>query len=533
MNLKINFEEDKNTDILFYQKTPFRVYENGATLDNWFERKVTITRDFSDIGELINLEDFAYSTSMEDIVKFNQELDSVNEDYGGMLRSYDSKYVFGVSKKYAWKPGIYDAIRHIINYLNESNKRAAKIETLFKRIEYNRYAYDRFKTRMNNLSIQRDKAKAASGSLVDNMEDLMDIQTNVINKINESTLQANSMSDKFNIYNYVTNVPEDSEPSFTNMKLWTIVVAEPNEMTIINNDGGELSKIQTPKLLLAFNRKLYKVLSGQYDFKPQFKAHAIQGIHPYINDPFLWDRASEDRARINHFPWGTLCLSSFQDDITRPLARNDYKSFLMGVMNWNSIYNIADTNPYNNPEKIYWYMGFPEKDINKARRLKSFVGWNNKRCWSFNLNNYIDAELNETQQSINRSMDIANSAVYSKYVVKDCNKKQCPFREECIHFIRAKNFKDSSVDWLEIIESFSGYVNDGIVYNQNTITAAFQRTISKLMQISVIDRWNYLEQNLNASEYWVVDNTIEDKMKRKLTNWHRAINNERRPNYDG
>ena len=530
MNLKINFEENVNNDRLHLQKTPFRVYENGATLAKWSRSETIITRDFSDISEIIDLNEFAHETAMGDIVAFNQYLDEINNSYSRILNLEGSNYVFGVSKKYAWKPGIYDAIRLIINNLTDMNKRAAKLETIFNRRKYGEYGVENFEYRMKNLSRLRDNAKNASGNLIDSIDELMETQSNVINQITESTAQANAMSDKFKIYNYITNVSEHSQPSFTSMKLWTIVIVEPNEMTIVNNDGGELFKLPTPKLILTFNRRLYKVLSGQRDYNPTFKAHALQGRHPYINSPYLW---SEDGiGNSSEYPWGVLCLSAFQDDIVRSLGKNDYKSFLMGIMNWNSIYNNSETNPYVNPREIYQLVGFPEKEsLDEARKKRSYITWDENICWENNISWYQSAELDSIQRSINARLNIPNYSLYSKYVIQDCNKKQCIFREECSRYIRANNVMTSSIDWKEIVESFIGFI-----YEDNTsyrsLNVPYQRALSKLIGMSVLDRFEYLESNLLEMEYWS-DINPEDQMRRKLTQWQQAVNEERRPNYDG
>ncbi len=89
----------------------------------------------------------------------------------------------------------------------------------------------------------------------------------------------------------------------------------------------------------------------------------------------------------------------------------------------------------------------------------------------------------------------------------------------------------SSIDWKEIVESFIGFI-----YEDNTsyrsLNVPYQRALSKLIGMSILDRFEYLEGNLLQMDYWS-DINPEDQMRRKLTQWQQAVNEERRPNYDG
>ena len=120
MILSINFEENINRDIGYYQTNPFEILLNGALLkqinygiENTHDKGLS---NLSDISDLIDLNEFAYETSMADIVNFTQCVDNMNDIYSSALRCMNNNYIFGTNKKYAWKPGIYDAIKDIIYY---------------------------------------------------------------------------------------------------------------------------------------------------------------------------------------------------------------------------------------------------------------------------------------------------------------------------------------------------------------------------------------------------------------------------------
>ena len=85
MNLSINFEENINRDIGYYQTNPFEILLNGATLrqiqhgnENVHDKAL---HNLSNISDIIDLNDFAHETSMADIVRFNQCLVSINSNY--------------------------------------------------------------------------------------------------------------------------------------------------------------------------------------------------------------------------------------------------------------------------------------------------------------------------------------------------------------------------------------------------------------------------------------------------------------------
>ena len=527
MNLSINFEENINRDIGYYQTNPFEMLLNGAILrqvvygnENAHDKAL---HNLLEIDDIIDLNDFAHETSMADIVRFNQCIANMNNMYESALRCMQNDYVFGVSKKYAWKPGIYDAIKDIIYYLNDFDKRTTNPYMLFRRISQYRYSIDNFGDSILNMINNRDKAKRATGNLIENIDELIDIQIQALENIHTATEEANQMSPNYNIYNYI-----DSESLYTNIGLWTIVIVPESEMGVIKNNGAEVFKMKTPKLVLVFRRQLYKVLAGNNDLRPSTWAHAINGRHPYINDAQVWDH-NNTNSRIGINPWGRLCLSAYQDSVERPLGRNDYKSFLMGIMSWNSIYNIEDTNPFVSPAKMFYTYGFPEtKDINKAKGIKSFAGFNPDRCWKEQVWLHSVAERNVQQQSINSSLTDPNASVYGKYVIKECDSKECIFREECYKYISVKTLTLETV-MPEMIEAYVGFIyEDYFPQEEGDLTFQYQKSFNKILQMtSVDDVFSYLEYNLEQAHYWPVeDMTEEEQMKQQISNWHNAVNDE-------
>ena len=530
MNLSINFEENINRDIGYYQTNPFEILLNGALLkqinygiENTHDKGLS---NLSDISDLIDLNEFAYDTSMADIVNFTQCVDNMNDIYSSALRCMNNNYIFGTNKKYAWKPGIYDAIKDIIYYINQFDKRTTNPYMLFRRIRQNEYAINNFGDLILRMMNSRDKAKRANGNLVENIDELIDIQIKVLENIHLSTEEANQMSPNYNIYNYIDNVTNDL--SFTKIGLWTIVTTPQTERKVIKMNGNEVFKLPIPKLVCVFRRDLYKVLAGGNHWRPFTLAHALDGRHPYINDTILWNHDNTN-ANIGNYPWGSLCLSAYQDNIERSLAKNDYKSFLMGLMSWNSIYNIEDTNPFVSPAKMFNYYGFPKvKDINEAKGIKSFAGFNPERCWKDQIWLHAAAERNVDQQSINSSITGSNQFVYGKYVSNECDKRECIFREECnkYNFFKTLMFETSMP---EMLEAYVGYIyEDYFPQDEKDLTYKYQKAFTKLLQMTNInDVLNYLEYNLENAGYWPVENmTEEEQMKHQISNWHNAVNDE-------
>jgi hypothetical protein len=524
MNLEINFEENINRDVEYYQTNPFEMLLNGAILKMINMAGSTCNRELSNltnISEMIDLENFAYETSMADIVRFTQALESINSDYSSSLRAMKNDYIFGVNKKYAFKPGIYDAIKDLIYYFNEFDKRTNNPYNIFRKLRNNKYAIDNLSDRIYNLMNYRNKAKQAGGNLVENIDELMCIQTNVLEKINESTQEANEMSPNYNIYNYIDSATNIL--SFTSIGLWTIVVGNETEMTVIKGNGNTIFHLPIPKTVLVFRRHLWKTLAGNKDYRPFTTAHALKGMHPYINDTVTWDH---DLTSTNSstYPWGVLCLSGFTDDITRSLGNNDYKSFLMGIMNWNSIYNIEDTNPYKAPNKIFYYHGFPQvKDKNEARGIKSYTSFDTEACFKSQVYYQSISERDVAQQTINNHTIDNNPAAYGKYVLNECDNRKCIFRDDCYRYLHVKTMLYES-DMPEMIESFVGYIWGEYHSEVDDFSLKYQKCFSRILRMHYEDIFVYLERNLEDAFYWPPRDLTSEEMKQQVQNWHQAVN---------
>ena len=469
MNLELNLEEKvlKNPNIAQFTKDTVFIegdvvvihYLGGSHHHDGSTSKRLMSA--SKLYDFVDAEDFAYETGMRDIVELKEYVELVNNQYKHLFTE-EEPFTIGVTKNYSYSRGTYDTIKTIINKINRHQQRPAGMNSIFKRIADNQWAYNNFRDKMNRLEAMRFKAKEASGNIVDNISDLIQSQTQRFDTIIESTEMANQMTDNFEIINCI-DMDIDSRlesNAHTSISLYTIVKCKAKEMTIVNSANDEICKMMVPEANLYFKRPLFKALTSDRNFISDFSGSALGGYHPYINSyPFY----SYTNDILGHNAWGSLCLSSYQDDVLYSLSKNDYMSFVMGLMNWNNIYNKDHTNPYSSITKVMSSTHFPIIDEVKASRVKTSIGFDKTSCFSLKHNTHRTTEIDPDQRERNDNISM-NLYPYAPYIISECDEKKCPLRNECYGYQNIAQLEDSI--YPEVLEDIVGnlYGNGGDTY---------------------------------------------------------------------
>ena len=505
MNLALDFKSNPlvNDNIKDCSNSPVEFTDTGArikyirpprydSLDSPLWRTLV---NINTLWDNVDAEQFANETGMRDIVAFKEQLETVNT---WLYDALEIKDKIGVTKSYAWKKGCYDTVKHAIMSAQMFHKRPAGMSSLFNRIQDNKWIYDQLQRQMSSLDTYRTKAKTAEIALDSSIDSIIESQKLAYDNIIESTEQANAMSDYYKVYNYIE--PADN---YTDIKLYTIVHCKAKDMTIINNNNEEICKMKVAECYLKFHRPLYKALNGGRKYPIHYLAAVMNAKHPYINaSPYR--RISH--TTIDRYAWHTLCLSSYTDDITGALYKNDYMSFVMGLMNWNNIYNKDATNPYETITQVMAYGTFADSDTEETTlRLKTALGIHQGDFFRARYSKHVITELHKTQRHWNESIT-NNVAPYAKYIIEEYDSKNCPTRSSCSGYQRLKSYYESDMQYIaeELVGNF--FVNNHST--PNDVSYEIQKMESKLMNKSEVSRDEYINRLFNdllyedESTYW-------------------------------
>ena len=386
--------------------------------------------------------------------------------------------------------------------------------SLFNRINDNRWVYNNFRDKMQMLDTKRAKAKNACGSLVDNIDELIQSQSERYDKMIKSTQQANQMSDYFDMLHFIPTDIEDHvvNNNYTYIKLYTIVKCFSKDMTIINNRNEEMCKMTVPDTYLMFVRPLWKALTTDNKSFDDFQGSCPGGYHPYLNSvPYY---SYDPPSRLNTIGWGSLCLSSYQDDVLMNISKHDYSSAIMGLMNWNNIYNKDHTNPYASISTVMSSGHFPLVEEDKAERIKVSTGFSMSNCFKQKYRSHQTTEYEVIQQDRNYETNGLNLYPYAHYILDECDEKKCPLRKVCFDYQNLKMFEDS--DYPQMLEDIMGnlYRSDDL----DTNAYNYQYHYKELLDCNYLDAYLYrlTEDRLDREglDYW--GNKPEDKSQTEI-----------------
>tara|TARA_Y100001938_G_scaffold68271_1_gene94753 strand:+ start:186 stop:1808 length:1623 start_codon:yes stop_codon:yes gene_type:complete len=532
MNLLLDFNSNPaiNKNIVECSKSPVEFTETGARIKfirppRYDSSDYPLWKDIQNIDTLwdtINSEEFANVTGMRDIVAFKETLETLNT---WLYDAFQIKDKIDVTKSYAWKKGCYDIVKHAIMSSQMFHKRPAGMSSLFNRIQDNRWLYDQLQRQIKNLDNYREKAKAAEISLDSNLDSIIESQRLAYDNIIESTNQANAMSDYYKVYNYIE--PADN---YIDIKLYTIVHCKAKDMTIINNRNEEICKMKVSECYLKFHRPLYKALNGGTKYPIHYLASVVDGKHPYIN-AIPYRRISH--PSIDKYAWNTLCLSSYTDDIESSLYKNDFMSFVMGIMNWNNIYNKDATNPYATITQVMAYGTFPDaKNEDEVRRLKTVLSINQNDLFSARYHKHVITELDSVQRDWNERIH-KNYSPYARFIIEEYDSKNCPTRESCIGYQNLKAYFESDAQYMieEILGNF--FINENS--SKYDVDFDFQELESLIMMLNDSVRhenlWDLVVNRRYSDEtdYWntapePTDNNPDiAAMQAKISQWEQQL----------
>ena len=527
MNLQLDLETRKNPNIAKYSKQAvIKNQKDGLSLINWFQRP----RNFSDsrwmpIQELcsidmflnsIDREELAKVTAMEYSRKFKDKVNILERYFGRSMRYHTGiDYRFETKRNFDWKNGIYDFLKAYANYVNGFDKKNSGIDYFFKRTHDGHRQLRSLYSRIQEVELLRKDCKKNIGKVIENVDEVIEQYEKNIKAIQDNTVAANQISPYYEVYNCINYQAMDTKPpyfGFLNLELFTIVHCQPNLMQITNNSNDSLGTIPTPEMYIVFNRPLSSVLLDKSQVgQIEVNANVIGYSHPYISANKYYDITNPDRNGSSYGvinkPWGgSVCLSSFADDIRRPLANNDYISFLMAISSWNNIYNNDVTNPHNGPGKIFQEHGIPsntsEDDIQK---YKTLFGYNERGCYDGLLYKHHLAEDNQTIAVVNADTDL-NYFEYSKYVINECDDKQCPLRNGCSKYLHSNFLIHEFEHFTEMLESLTGHILEWSVINADSAWSS-RRTYR-----AMVDYYNYLFNCWNKQPHRIT-NFFIDKME--------------------
>jgi len=288
----------------------------------------------------------------------------------------------------------------------------------------------------------------------------------------------------------------------TSINLYTLVICEAKEMTIVNNSNDEICRMMVPKTYLYFKRPLWRALTTDSNWIQEYTGSTPGGYHPYINSYPFHSYEADDYYNLTSYGWGALCLSSYQDDVLNSLNKNDYMSFIMGLMNWNNIYNKDHTNPYASITQVMSSTRFPLVSEEEADIVKTSIGFNKVRCFNQKRRFHTYTEIDPDQRY--RNSEITHNVYpYVPYILSECDEKQCPLREQCVGYQNIKLLEDSI--YPEILEDIVGNLYLQEHHSDNDVAFDYQFFYTRLINADDIEK--YLDGIItnkynNTYDYW-------------------------------
>ena len=526
MNLQLDLQPRKNPKIARHTKAGvMKNNKDGLSLINWFQRPRTLHDSiFMPIQELCSIdvfldsvdrEELAKVTAMEYSRKFNDKVAYLERYFGSHMRYVtEMDYRFETKKNFDWKNGIYDFLKAYANEVNGFSKKNSGIDYFFKRTSDGHRQLRNLHSRMIDVESLRKDCKKNIGKVIEDIDEVIEEYENNIKTIQDNTVLANQMSPYYEVYNCINYQAMDTEPpyeGFLNLELFTIVHCQPNLMQITNTSNDSLGTIPTPEMYIVFARPFSSVLLGKSHINHfHINANVIGYSHPYIASNLYYDITNPHRHGntygVMNKPWSaSVCLSSFADDIRRPLAKNDYISFLMAISSWNNIYNNDSTNPHNGPGKIFQEHGIPsnssEDDIQK---YKSLFGYNERGCYDGQMYKHHQAEDDQDIARYNSDIDL-NYYQYTEYVINECDDKQCPLRNNCSKYLHS-NFLIHEFEHLEeMVESIVGHV---LVFEEEVEDIPWVTAMKTYRRMA--DYYNYLFNCWNRQPHRITNFFIDE-----------------------
>ena len=555
MNLTLNLEPNINPLLEKYSQPPIEFVSNNKIILKNYEqwnrnssRNHTIqSYELCDIDTFIGSideDEFAKVTALEYTRKFQDKVDQFERYYGNHMRQVtEIDYKLETKRNYDWKNGIYDFLKaYTINSIGHNMKNSGVNRYFIRAIDGNRHVRN-IQSQFLTLENLRLDCKRNVGRVVENIDEIIEEYQSNLNQIQNSTEVANQMSPNYKVYNFVNYTDMEPEPpyhGFLNLRLYTIVVAEENMMSITDSEGDIIGSIPTPQSYLVFTRPFSKVLLGkcrQADIA--MNASTKKFNHTYISSSTHYDLATdvEEYNGISKHPWGSLCLSSHSDDIMGAIVNHDYSALLMKISNWNNLYNNSTTNPHNMPSKVLYQTGLNPEDDN-LDSIKYLLGFKTKHCFSDNLHKHRIVQDNQLIRSADS--EFGSSALeYGDYVVTECDIKQCPLRSECIGYNNQKLSKEIP-NFYEMVESILGFIldhqskKDEFRWSSRNVSYRLDKLWSSIITSDdKIDRYPTWFFNLMYSyDYHIYDevhsteDAEQDAMMRTLENWSQAINSQ-------
>lgn len=505
VGLTLEFENKVNPNLAKYSQPPIEFRgDNIIILKNRRESRYNDGRtdivseeplcDINTFLGSIDEEEFAKVTALEYTRKLQNKIDEFERYYGNyMRRATGIDYRLETKRNYDWKNGMYDFLKAYSAHSMGFNMRNSGVNRYFIRLGDGARRLRSIQNHFERLEILRMDCKKNVGKVIENVDEVIEQYKSNLNQIQNSTEVANQMSSNYQVYNAVNFTAMESSPpynGFLNLQLHTIIVAKENMISITNTEGNIISEMPTPKSYLIFSRKFGEVLLGKS--KPsniQMQAATSGFYHPYISSvPYYNLEESSDDGRyrgVYRYPWGSLCLSSHTDDITKAICKNDYSALLMKISNWNKLYNNNSTNPHNTPARILYHTGInPDSTREDIDTVKYLLNFSSSRCFDENIEKHRSVQDNP----LIRIADEVSEGSYLEYadiVVDECDVKECPLRKECTKYTNVK-LSQTIPDLYEMVESLQGWI---LEYHNSTGDFSWSDTrTSRKMD----DVWNQL-----------------------------------------
>jgi hypothetical protein len=442
---------------------------------------------------------------------------------------------FRITPTFRWQPRFYKKLHNVVlNKFDIPQKR--KISTYFNAISEKQWMINQFKESISSIDNDLYRLRASNTNFKKHDEEVEEIMTNYIQKIESQLESANNLIDNIETtIDYVTskkigmyeNIERDCIIFRTTIKnVHTTIYAGDEEIIVSMGDINVFTSVDLIQLLtesikgqtLGSNSATSHTSDTHgATFRPLF-----EGIKfPYINNPNNLS-SSASVPIFNHHgsqidSYGQVCFGNYVSDIKNATYSGDLLAYHMLISQWTKSFKIGTTGPLNSYQNMFFGQ-LPGMDT---------------LVWT-NIGINFSSRGDNCNYSINHNIDKKDSY---------CDVNKCLLRTDCEKYIEVYGSNDTDIlsksealiidlrlmgntayddyenwsyyqlkrKWLDIYESTSHYIGEFQAQFANHFNCRASTGLSRALMINLhrIDFSDAIEY-LHMSDYEDVNSWVQN-----------------------
>ena len=387
-----------------------------------------IEKEVQDIDVLKDLnQEMANSIATGPQTEFYEELDSFN----GILSHYGVESL-DITNTWRWKAGVYDKIDKLIAGRLALHKKSNGIGHKIERARDNMRYINHIRSMAWKLENLKHTLKKGGYSRDVDINEFKEKTSELASTINKQCDIAYDRSDgKIEIKPYLSN-----EINARDTKLMYELIIR--DMNILVYDGKKdsklIQKVEAEKdsyIRMIIQKNLRESLNNtriHYQIIGTYKSN-----YKWLRNPYI--------SSFNNTEYGTVCLSSYEDDVQNSLKNTDFMSLQYHLLSWAQYYHNQYSNPYNNIS--LFHIGLPESYSSEYKATIS------------NVSNSCGKSMKDAYKP---DFNLKNSIA----LTNNCDDRECAWRLGCGEYVNTLYFQNKLHDceYVTQVESFIGSLRE-------------------------------------------------------------------------